>query len=968
MQPDKTQLDMRFLGGCEIQRTNGSLHLESNKTRALLVYLVINPGLHQRQHLMGLLWAEFPERNARRNLRHALWNLRRALAFLEDPEPIVIDGDTVAFKPRPDIFWDVKGFELPVTRIRALQEQPDLAEMDAAVKQYRGDFLAGFDVPGAPAFDEWALVERERLRTLMLSALQWLADSYAAQGEPQLALQPARRWLALAPWQELAHRQVMRLLAASHQRQAALLQYETCRQLLAAELGVEPDPETLALYQQIKSGSIQPKLTAESMPLPASNLPLAATPFFGRETELAELANLFEQPACRLITLTGPGGIGKTRLALQAASQKVALADLQAVFVPLADLQTPAQILPAILNSLGITPIAMPEPLTQLSAYLGVHPVLLILDNFEHLMEGTALLQQILETVPQARMLVTSRQRLNLQGEWVFPLDGLEAPQAIQMFLQTARRLNLDRTFIEQESQVAEICRLVCGVPLALELAASWIRVLSCEQIIRELESQPTSDFLSAPWDDWPERHRSLQAVFERSWDLLNPDEQRIFRQLSVFRDGFQRDAAQAVTGASLATLATLVDKSLLRRRLDGRYELHGLARAFAAGKLSASGEADPVASQHAHYYSQRSQEVSAPPRKVLQWMDHEIENLRAAWCWALEQPAWDVIESIHSRLYVFFEIRSAFQEGEHLFKDALQVIAGGTDPANWHIDSQALLPWKLLSVWAALVCRQGQLERARRAFEVCLPVFRQHEAQPELAFCLFYLGDGARLQGDLPQARTYLQESLALYRQSGQLPEAAFALNVLSLVTAAQEDLDAALEGLSESLMIFQQADHPWGLAIAGINLGRLHQARQETFAATQVLQESLALCQALGHRWAAAVCLQHLGELAQLDGELDVAREQYQASYQLHDETGFWPGKRSALMHLADLLEVQGKHQRALALLLKLSSEGMGQGPLPREMTEKISAYQESLSEHACQQAAWLSRQQSIRSLLLD
>jgi tetratricopeptide (TPR) repeat protein len=345
--------------------------------------------------------------------------------------------------------------------------------------------------------------------------------------------------------------------------------------------------------------------------------------------------------------------------------------------------------------------------------------------------------------------------------------------------------------------------------------------------------------------------------------------------------------------------------------------------------------------------------------------MGTEIENLRTAWRWAVTQREWDIIEKLHDKLYVFFEVQSAFQEGETFFRDTLETLTGVETPQELRNDEENLIAWKLLAIWSALTCRLGRLDAASESFSRCVDVFRQRETQKELAFSLFYLGDTTRLLGDLHQAQTYLQESLDLYIKSGNQDDAAFALNVLGLVAAAQGEHTEAKKLLEQSRKIFQVVDHPWGLAVVNINLGSLLKALQDYPAATALLQESLALCQELGHRWAAAVCLNHLGDLARLQGDRTEAQSHYLNSLSLHREIGSPRGIREATLRLATLLQEQEDLKRALVLLL-IDNDPTEDDVFEAEIQERVAMLRDKLSEADYQDARELSRSRSIEEIL--
>ena len=410
----------------------------SAKVPALLAYLAVTGQAHSRDTLATLLWGDLPEATAKRNLTKALTNLRQLL------EPyLLIEWHSVAFNYQAPSAVDVGLFQAAVEGSALLEPdnpERDLAPLRQAVSLYRGDFLAGFYVKNALEFEEWALGQREYLRELMLQALRRLTEQSARlEADPAAALEYCRRWLGLEPWQEAAHRQMMLLLARSGQRDAALAQYETCRQILAEELDVAPTPETTMLYERLK---------ATGKPLP-HNLPPPTT-FVGRERALSHLRTQLGQPDCRLLTLVGPGGIGKTRLAIEVARRclapifgpdEVNFAD-GVYFVNLAPVnagettsgglseasQVTNLILVTVATALDFFFQGAADLKTQVFGHLRRKAMLLVLDNFEHLVEGAGLLVELLNAAPGVRLLVTSRERLNLREEWVWEVGGLAYP------------------------------------------------------------------------------------------------------------------------------------------------------------------------------------------------------------------------------------------------------------------------------------------------------------------------------------------------------------------------------------------------------------------------------------------------------------------------------------------------------------------------------------------------------------
>ena len=579
----------------------------TDKVRALLAYLAVEAGQpHRREKLASLLWPDHHEKLARTNLRSTLARLRTSIRDREPAPPLLhITHQALQLNPEAGIRVDVAAFtQLVEASLRPAwdSENAPISQLEQAVALYRGPFLEGFSLPDSPLFEEWALFQRERLHRLVMQALNHLVEAYEARNELERALEHAWRQLALDPAWESAHRQAMRLLARSGRRDAALAQFETCRERLAGDLDVEPSPETLALVRQIRDDTVAPRAPPISAaPRTPHNLPAPLTPFVGREAELADLRQRLDDPDCRLLTLVGPGGIGKTRLALEAA--RAHLADFpDGVFqVRLVGLASPQSIVPTVAAALGLRFGGRREPKRQLTDYLRGRTVLLLLDNYEHLLEGAGLVVDILRAAPKLKVLVTSRERLNVKGEHLLSVDGMAYPgadasdgptdgsgvppaaqdllayDAVRLFVSGARRACPGFDPADHALDVARICNALEGLPLALLLASAWVGELSPSQIAGELSDGAGHglDLLETGWRDVPSRHRSLRAAFDHSWRLLSGQEQEIFAALSVFRGGFDGAAAEAVAGAWPADLRRLVDRSFVQRLPPAPARLH---------------------------------------------------------------------------------------------------------------------------------------------------------------------------------------------------------------------------------------------------------------------------------------------------------------------------------------------------------------------------------------------------------
>ncbi|MBL8056747.1 MAG: AAA family ATPase, partial [Anaerolineales bacterium] len=586
-------LEIRLLGQFTVTLAGRPVEIGSRPARLLLAYLALNAGVdHPREDLAARLWPDADPTTARNNLRNVLYKLREALKA--GPACLRADSESVALDLAAGGWLDVAAL-----RVRRDPARLTTAELIQQAALYQGRLLPGYT-------ENWVDVERMRAREAFERWQAVLLDRLAGEG----------RWAELREWSshwitqvehtpEAAYRGLMLAHAGLGDFSQAEAAYKACASALKKELNDpewEPAEATRSLYERLrqdhKAAAARPSTPApgRAPALAPAPEPLPPAPaFVGRERELAEIAARLAEPACRLLTLVGPGGVGKTRLARQAAAAHRDLYPDGAAFVPLAAAGGPEAILAAVAGALNFTFYGRERPRQQVLDYLREKRVLLVLDNFEHLTAHVDLVDDLLTAAPGLRLIVTSRERLRVPGEWLLEVDGLpfpaeaEAPDAeaygaVQLFLQTARRLYSRTTFTDELPAIARLCRLVDGLPLAIEMAAAWVRALPAAEIARQVEQNLA--LFARPLPHMPERQHSVRAVFEQSWSLLSEAEQRVLRRLSVFRGGFQKEAAERVAAAPLALLLSLTDKSLVRRRPDGRFEMHELLRQYAGEKL----------------------------------------------------------------------------------------------------------------------------------------------------------------------------------------------------------------------------------------------------------------------------------------------------------------------------------------------------------------------------------------------
>ncbi len=895
---------------------------ESNKVRALLAYLAVEGDRpHSRDALAGLLWPEHGDAVARKNLRQALSNLRKAIGDDQSATPFLfVTRSTVQFDRHSPHSLDVAQFgalldECDDHRHRRLEACAACAgRLQRAVDLYRGDFLRGFYIEDSVAFQDWMTLARERYHRQVVQALSVLVAYYQARREYKAAHQCANLQVELDPWREEAHRQLMHLLALSGERSAALMQFERCRKILDVELGVEPVPETVLLYEQIKSGELTEQLSAPSQ----TNLPVEMTPFVGRTEELHQLAEQLRDPDCRLITLVGPGGVGKTRLALQVAAEEVYHFTHGVYWVSFAGVRSVQSIPYTIADALHFSFQGRAEPLDQLIDYLREKETLLLLDNFEQLLDGIEACVKILRGASKVVLVVTSRENLGLQAERIFEVGGLPYPKgdeygnieefaAAQLFIRRARQMQPYFSLnVDSQKNVARICQLAEGLPLAIELASTWVRTLTPQQIAQEMED--SINILAAEMRDIPERHRSLRATFEHSWELLTAEERAALRKMAVFRGGFSSEAAEKITGASLAIFSSLVEKSLVRRAHSGRYDMHELLRQFSTEKLA--DESSDVLETHSRYYltylqgMQESLKSENQPVALAE-IGLENENIQQAWGWAVDQGQYAPVLLALPALQVFYEALSRYREGFEIFT------ATASQMASANADEKVL--WKVKSRQGVFAFRVGEYTLADELLQESLAHFRVVAHEPDEAYALHALGNLAYLRGDFVGAENYHQMGLKIRRRLGDPYDISMALNGLGLAVYMQGDYGRAGDIFDESFAVHQAINDPWGMAIRYNNMALVSHALGEYAEAEMRYQRSLALWEQVGQAHGIASCFNNLGLVLEAKGEYEQARQRYRAGYDMFVEIGHRYGMASCLNNLGNIASATTNYELA-------------------------------------------------------
>lgn len=891
------RLSLSFLGTFQVFLDDSLItHFRSSNVQGLLVYLMLNADRAiSRQVLATLFWPDEPDSVARTNFRQTLYQLRKLLPEQEEEPFFIVTRQTVQFNLESDTTCDSIEFWHALKRgdLATAVGQPD--------GLYKGELLPGFTCDSL-TFEDWLRHERERLHQLALDALQQRTDWLLRSGNSGEAKALCQRQLALEPWREVAHRQLMQTLTLTGERQAALAQFEVCRKVLWQELAVEPEAETVALAEQIANGE---EFVLQQRP--RHNLIAPVTPFFGREDELTAVQIRITDDTFRLITLVGEGGIGKSRLALEVAWLLREHFTDGVWFVPLVGVTNDRD---AIATAVAL---AMDQPLAgqqtareQLLAVLRERQLLLVLDNFEHLLESADLVLDLLHQAPGVCVICTSREPLNFQAEWVLSLAKLSTPPkaepnlfptavpldpttfpAVQLFVDRAQRANgRFQLTKENQAQVVGLCRLLAGLPLALELAAAALRHQTVPQLLTAV--QQSMDTLTTRRRDIPRRHRSMRAVFDSSWALLTPAEQEQWADLSIFLGPFSVMAATAVTGATLQQLQTLQEKSLLQKQGE-RFVFHALLREFAAEKLADSPHHRETAVRYSRYYLQAVAELADAlngemPHIAVQRIAGAWDNVRGAWetaCTELAEVAvthsdWKQVLAALVPLSDFCQIHGRYREGLRLFGAAADCLRGGEYP-------EVLA--QLLTQQAAMHVRLSNYPQATALIEEAITLTKDDWVIARLQITW---GEALWRQGNLAEAESKLHIALAL-AQKAKLPQlvgiATYHLGVLHDLKGAYE---ASLAYLEEALTIWQKLNNRRWQGNTLTSIGFVAQELSQWVRAEEALIQSLLLSRSVEDKRGEINTLGNLSNIFTQKGDYDKARKHLMQALQLAKTTG--------------------------------------------------------------------------------
>lgn len=971
------RLKFFLLGHLSITLDDKALITDRRKAQAVLITLACEGTARQRESLADLLWPEFGREQASAYLRRTLWEVNQMLG----PGWLEADRSQVQLRQAEQTWIDAREFEQLLS-----QPSPGLERLERAIDLYRGDFLQGFSLRDSPGFEQWQREQAEALRLRFFSALGAASAAYASQQRWLPAIQTAQRWLSLDNLNEEPYRLLIQWYAQAGQRSQAVKTYQDCARVLEQELGVKPEPATTALFERALRGQIPPPCS----PPPArpgaapkaarSNLPIQPTPFVGRSMELLEIRRLVDDPNCRLLTLLGPGGMGKTRLALEVARRLEQKFAHGVYFIGLSSLSSPHQIVAELASVLELTfsepTLEGSDHLSQLLEYLRARNVLLVMDNFEHLLNGAHLVSRMLSEAPQVKVLATSRERLNLAEEWLFEIEGMSYPlggalqglesySSIQLFLSAARR-NQPGYQLQPPDQhaAARICQLLQGLPLGIELAAAWVRVLTLQQIVERLERSP--DFLSSRQRGTPERHRSLRAVFEHSWSLLDDREQQAYSKLAIFKNGFTLHAAGQVAGADPELLTALVDKSMLRHFSGGRFDLHDVLHHYAAEQLQQRPPLLAAVSQaHSAFFldlltSHLPLLTGSLLKQAHAALDADFDNIRQALLFAAETEAGetligpffafisyietrgrqmegiDVLKSLqavlhHSRLSRAADVNLDVLEGTSLVMiGQYELIAEHSAPAQdafargWAlIDNLPPSYGKALALMlasfggAAYSGLRVDAQQVERNYQEAVQIFKDCGDRWGLALAYISHAD----TGTNPDRhKIFYEETLAaleIFTDLGSEWGQAFCYNRLAHFIDWRGDLNTARTYASQAAAIYRQLGDTNRLVSTLFHLGQVETALGNFEQAKACYLEGLAVVTQLGRRYYIAIHQDSLGYLELLQGNLEQAERLFQHSLEMNQQLNNPHGIGMSLSNLGDICLRRGDHARAQQLL---------------------------------------------------
>jgi predicted ATPase/DNA-binding SARP family transcriptional activator len=875
-------MEYRILGPVELAPEGEPAPLKGRKPRSLLALLLLSANENvPAEQLIDGLWGEKPPATAPNTLQVYVSQLRKLVG-----DRLATGGAGYTLRVEPDELDAAKFERLAAEATTALARGAHaeaLALADEALGLWRGPALADLQ------YEAFAQPETLRLEELRLAAIETRIEAALGLGKHDQVIGELEGLVAEHPVRERFRALLMLALYRAGRQAEALETYREAHRVFLDELGLEPGPELRELEQAI----LRQDESLSRRPLPEGNVPVPVSTLVGRTRDLEEICATLRSGSSRLLTLTGPGGAGKTRLGIEAANALAAELTDGTFFVPLDAIREPALLLPAIAHALGVRESAERPLIESLTERLAGRRVLVLLDNFEQLAHAAPLLSEILEAAPSLTFLVTSRAALRLTGEREYPIDPLSPSDAVALFVDRAQAADPSfRLTEENAAALEEICARLDGLPLALELAAARTKLLPPQAMLARLDER--LELLSRGPRDKPARHRALRDTIGWSYELLAAEEQALFARLSVFSGGCTLESAVAVCDASLDATAALLDDSLLERAGE-RLRMLETIREYALERLDEDESATDVRRRHAeHFLKLAESESPASQADWLAQLDVERDNLRAALAWAFEAGENRLALRLASSLWEFWWVRGHLAEGRRWLDEAIE--RGGSEPSD--------IRARALHAAASLATRQGDYERAAELSEQSLALWEELGDVSGTARALLSLGTVAAEQGDQERAISLSERAAELYRESGDRRGHALAVSNLGGIALERGEYAKAASLSEQAYGLFETLEDSEGMAFALVNQGFAALSEHEHERALDLLRQALRRLAELGFRDVIGYCFEGLAAVLAFTGQADASARLLGAAEALRESLGvdLAPAERKTHEETAD------------------------------------------------------------------
>lgn len=1011
-------LVIQLFGNPQIVLNGKPIKVDTKKAIALIAYLAAERGIVSRETLATLFWGESDDKHARSSLRRTLSSARKSL----DKSWLVVDGENISIKQADGLFIDIIAFEKHVEQASIHHEADDGLCLDCvgilqnAVDLYQDDFMVGFTLKDSPAFDEWQRLESERLRYELENILDQLLQWHIEHEKYDQGIKLAQRWNQLNPFEDKIVCQLMQLYVYSNQRNAALKAYQDFEARLLTELDLPPLEETQALYEKIQQNQVTiPLLPLKSMPVvPISNLPAQTKPFVGREAEQAHLSNLLKDASCHLLTLVGLGGMGKTRLAIETARQHVGNFRNGVHYVVLHSETSEAQLIASIASVLKYYFYNGTPAKDQILDYLRDKEVLLLIDNFEYFADNYDFINEIIYGAPKVKLMIVTQRQLELEEEWLFQLKGLPFPNvvpedvvaysSVELFVTCVKRLFWDYAVDRHLREIATLCALFEGMPLAIELAACQLGDHSCDELIAEVSS--SLDSLQSVYKNTAERHRSLRAIFDYSWRQLDDKQQSLLLSLIVFQGGFTVETLTEITGASVEIFESLTRQALINEIDEGRFDIPNVLRTFLAEKEFPNKK--HIEQAHSAYFAdficvldlERTHGLDALNR-----LERELGNVRAGWDLAVRRQDLDLVIIYIDNLFLYYEIRGRYEEGKVCFEESIGVFRALKSMQEVAVG----LLGKALARLGAFCWHLGEIDAAIPYYEEALALQERVNDSQEMAWTLNNMGIVALSRSQQELAEDYLTQSLEMAKSIQHELQMARSLANLGILDKSRQRFDEALEKLMECQRIYEEQDHQrliastytnlgnvflgiddlekaetyyqlgydqkkaigdqWGVACVLLNWGRVALFKDMVSDAEKILWECLAICQNLGKRTGIARSTFYLGKVDEKLGDMISAQKRLVSSLQLEKQLGNVSRFLGILQDIAVIKIELGEMEAAYQILSAIAKDERCPTGLATDVAEKlkiveeISTTQQPQTEDVCDMLfEWLHEQNKL------